>query len=61
MSKKRIIYVPGRCPYCDSNDLVYKQKYLSGNYLIIPVDCKRCGKASKEIYYVEYCETEGLY
>lgn len=60
MSKKRIIYVPDRCPYCDSDDLVYKQEYFSGNYLKIPIVCKKCGKASNEIYYIEYCETEGL-
>ena len=49
------------CPYCNSKDLSYKQEYLSENYLNIPIVCKKCGKASKEIYYVEYCETEGNY
>jgi predicted Zn-ribbon and HTH transcriptional regulator len=61
MSKKRIIYVPDRCPYCDSDDLVCKKEYFSGNYLNIPIVCKKCGKASKEVYYIEYCETEGYY
>jgi len=60
MSKKTIIYTPNKCPYCNSNDLSHKQECFSGNYLNIPIVCKRCGKASKEIYYIEYCETEGL-
>ena len=61
MSKKTIIYIPAMCPYCNSKDLSYKREYLSENYLNIPIVCKKCGKASKEIYYVEYCETEGNY
>jgi predicted Zn-ribbon and HTH transcriptional regulator len=61
LKKKKIIYTPGICPYCKSNDVDYKKEHYNGKSLKIPLHCKKCGKLAIEIHYTEYSETEGLY
>lgn len=60
MTNKTIIYVPGRCPYCNSEEILYKKEAFDGYNLKIPMICKNCRKSSVEIYYTEYSETNGL-
>ncbi|MHA1659353.1 MAG: hypothetical protein ACTSUT_09545 [Promethearchaeota archaeon] len=61
MFNKPIIYVQGTCPFCNSRDVVYKKEIHDGNYMKIHLICKECRKESREIYYIEYLETEGCY
>ena len=57
--KKRVIYTPNICPYCNSTEINLKKENIKDNYLKIPYYCNKCGKVSIAIYYIEYLETEG--
>jgi uncharacterized Zn finger protein len=59
--KKKIIYTPNICPYCQSTEIIPKKEFIKDNYLKIPYYCKKCGKVSKAIFFIEYQETEGWY
>ena len=59
--KKKIIYTPDICPYCQSTEIIQKKEFVKDFYLTIPYYSKKCGKVSKAIYYIEYQETEGWY
>jgi len=59
--KKKIIYTPNICPHCKSAEIIQKKEFIKDFYLNFPYYCKKCGKVSKAIYYIEYQETEGWY
>ena len=65
MSDKEIIhdqYCMGRCPKCDSDDILYYPQYpkIEEELLSYSSDCKDCGLQFYEQYYVKYENSYGV-
>jgi len=49
----------GVCPICKTDELEYTEKYFDYENLIMPFKCVN-DHDGREIYYIEYIESEGL-
>ena len=48
----------GKCPNCNSINLMYETVVIDGDSLYYPFDCDDCGKTGKEWYTSTYIESE---
>lgn len=49
----------GTCPFCGSENNVYGDNELDGDWYTFELICNDCGKKSKEMYWLDYERTEG--
>ena len=63
MNDKEIIhdqYCMGKCPKCDSDDILYYPPEIEGEALSYESECKDCGLQFYEQYYVKYENSYGI-
>lgn len=48
----------GRCPRCNSENVVYDKEFVDDDLLIFPGRCLDCGCQFNERYFLDYLDTE---
>jgi len=59
MEEEIIKHEEGKCPYCNSENILYGSFELSANEGYYEITCQNCEKTSKEWYRLIYIETRG--